>query len=131
MLSPVRTDPTADYYELTAKSAHVQILPGVMTEVWGYNGIFPGPTFEARTGRQVVLKLRNALTVPIVNHLHGGHTPSESDGYPSDFVLPAGGFTQSPLFADTTRWQKPLWESATISIPIISELRLFGITTTG
>jgi spore coat protein A len=97
VLSPVRADPTTDYYELTAKSARVQILPGVTTEVWGYNGIFPGPTFEAHTGRQVVLKLRNALVVPIVNHLHGGHTPPESDGYPSDFVLPAGGFIQSPL----------------------------------
>jgi spore coat protein A len=97
VLSPVRTDSTAEFYELTAKLGRVQILPGAMTEVWGYNGIFPGPTFEARSGRTIVLKLRNALPVPIVNHLHGGHTPPESDGYPSDFVLPMGGFTQSPL----------------------------------
>src|SRR5579863_3202213 len=97
VLSPVRADAAADYYDLTAKSARIQIIPGLTTEVWGYNGIFPGPTFEARTGRQIVLKLRNALNVPIVNHLHGGHTPPESDGYPSDFVLPEGGFTQSPL----------------------------------
>src|SRR5207248_8982378 len=60
------------------------------TGIWGYNGIFPGPTIEARSGRRAVLRLRNGLPVPVVNHLHGGRTPSESDGYPTDFVLPAG-----------------------------------------
>jgi spore coat protein A len=34
------------------------------------------------------MRLRNALPVPIVNHLHGGRTPPESDGYPTDLVAP-------------------------------------------
>ena len=52
------------------------------TGIWGYNGIFPGPVIHAQRGRRVVLRLRNGLAVPNVNHLHGGHTPPESDGYP-------------------------------------------------
>jgi spore coat protein A len=40
----------------------------------------------------VSFKLRNELPVPIVNHLHGGRTPPESDGYPTDLILPVGGF---------------------------------------
>jgi spore coat protein A len=62
------------------------------TGIWGYGGDFPGPTIEARVGRRVSLRLRNVLAVPIVNHLHGGRTSPESDGYPTDLILPAGGF---------------------------------------
>jgi spore coat protein A len=90
VLKPVRVDSTADYYELTARQASAQIVPGLSTGIWGHDGMFPGPTIEARRGRRAVLRLRNQLPVPIVNHLHGGHTPPESDGYPTDLVLPAG-----------------------------------------
>jgi spore coat protein A len=92
-----RTDDTTDYYEITARQAPAKIIPGVATQVWGFNGTFPGPTIEARSGRRVVLKLRNELPVPIVNHLHGGRTPPESDGYPTDLLLPVGGFPKPDL----------------------------------
>lgn len=92
VLKPVRSDPDADFYEVTVRAAKARILAGLDTPVWGYDGVFPGPTVEARVGRRVSLKLRNALGVPIVNHLHGGRTPPESDGYPTDLILPAGGF---------------------------------------
>ncbi len=79
---------TDDAYDVTARAARVSILPGVATEIWGYNGIFPGPAIHAESGRRAVMRLRNALPVPIVNHLHGGHTPPDSDGYPMDLVMP-------------------------------------------
>ncbi len=83
-------DSTTDFYEVTVRPASASILPGLKTGIWGYDGTFPGPTIEARRGRRVSLRLRNGLPVPIVNHLHGGRTPSESDGYPTDLVLPPG-----------------------------------------
>jgi spore coat protein A, manganese oxidase len=89
ILQPTRTDRTTDYYEITQKEAQVEILPGLRTTVWGYNGIFPGPTIAVRRGRQVVVRHRNELPVPVVVHLHGGKTPPESDGYPTDLILPA------------------------------------------
>jgi FtsP/CotA-like multicopper oxidase with cupredoxin domain len=67
-----------------------EILPGVRTEVWGYDGIFPGPTLVSRSGRRTVVQHRNELSVPTVVHLHGGHTPATSDGYPTDLILPSG-----------------------------------------
>jgi len=97
LLKPVRTDSNTDFYEVTARPASVRILPAMDTGIWGYNGMFPGPTIEARVGRRVSLQLRNALNVPIVNHLHGGRTAPESDGYPTDLVLPAGDFPQSHM----------------------------------
>lgn len=97
VLKPVRSDQTTDYYEVVARAANAQILPHATTGIWGYNGSFPGPTFDVRSGRRVALHLENALPVPIVNHLHGGHTAPESDGYPTDLVLPSGGFAQPHL----------------------------------
>ncbi len=90
VLEPVRTDGTTDYYEITQKAGMQEILPGLKTEVWGYDGIFPGPTMEARTGRKVVIRQKNELPVPVSVHLHGGRTPPESDGYPTDLIWPEG-----------------------------------------
>jgi len=97
VLQPARTDADMDYYDVSVQPASARILPGVSTTIWGYAGIFPGPTIEARRGRRVSLRLRNALPVPIVNHLHGGHTAPESDGYPTDLILPSGGFETSHM----------------------------------
>lgn len=87
-LKPVSQEGGIDRFELTAKETLISLLPGQNTPVWGYNGCFPGPTIEARSGRRVVLSLRNSLPAPLVNHLHGGRTPPESDGYPTDLILP-------------------------------------------
>lgn len=85
---PVRTDETTDYYEITQREETVEILPGYETTIWGYNGNFPGPTIEARRGREVVIEQQNELPVPVAVHLHGGVTPPESDGYPTDLLFP-------------------------------------------
>lgn len=89
---PVRSDSIADYYEITQKVGHAEILPGMKTEVWGYDGIFPGPTIESRSGRRTIVTHRNELHVPTVVHLHGGKNPHEYDGYPTNLVLPVGGW---------------------------------------
>jgi spore coat protein A len=91
VLEPARTDTTTDYYEITQRAAAAEILPGVRTQIWGYNGTFPGPTIVSRSGRRTVVTHRNELPVPVVVHLHGGRTPPEHDGYPIDLLLPAAG----------------------------------------
>ncbi|MEZ0066276.1 spore coat protein A [Streptacidiphilus sp. MAP12-20] len=91
VLQPVRTDGTSDYYEITARPGLARLVPGHDTEVWGYQGVFPGPTIESRSGRRTVVTHRNELPHPTVVHLHGGHTPHDSDGYPLDLIAPMGG----------------------------------------
>src|SRR5919107_1842126 len=88
VLEPVRTDDGIDFYEMTSKVGRAQILPGLETEVWGYDGIFPGPTIDSRSGRKIVVRQHNELTVPVSTHLHGGRTPPGSDGYPTDLIMP-------------------------------------------
>jgi FtsP/CotA-like multicopper oxidase with cupredoxin domain len=92
VLEPVRRDAGTDYYEITQRAGQVGILPDGPTAVWGYNGCFPGPTVESRSGRRTLVTHRNELAVPTVVHLHGGRTPPEHDGYPTDLVLPASGW---------------------------------------
>ncbi|GAA1875445.1 multicopper oxidase family protein [Pseudonocardia ailaonensis] len=87
---PTGTLDGADLYEVTQRAADVEILPGARTTIWGYDGTFPGPTFETRRGRPVVVRHTNALPVPTVAHLHGGHTAPEHDGWPLDLLVPAG-----------------------------------------
>lgn len=64
--------------------------------IWGYDGVYPGPTFHARYGRPMVTRLVNDLpqdhigygTPEVSMHLHNMHTGSESDGFPGDYWSP-------------------------------------------
>jgi FtsP/CotA-like multicopper oxidase with cupredoxin domain len=61
--------------------------------IWGFDGISPGPTYVSTYGTPILVRNRNSLVgdnsgfgMPSVStHLHNGHTPSESDGFPCDF----------------------------------------------
>lgn len=88
VIRPARRDATTDYYEIVQRPGRAEILPGRGTLVWGYNGIFPGPTLVSQRGRRTVVSHTNELDVPVVVHLHGGRTPPEHDGYPTDIVPP-------------------------------------------
>ncbi|MFG2648497.1 multicopper oxidase family protein [Streptomyces sp. NPDC048436] len=86
---PTRRTATTDRYEITQRAARVEIMPGTKTTVWGYDGVFPGPTIAGRSGRTASVHITNSLPVPTSTHLHGGVTPPTSDGYPTDLVVPA------------------------------------------
>ncbi|MFD5175594.1 multicopper oxidase family protein [Nocardia sp. NPDC058379] len=92
-MAPVYSDATTDHYEIIQRTAQLDILPSLRTEAWTYHGTFPGPTIRARSGRATSVRHRNELPHPTVVHLHGGHTPADSDGYPMDLILPIGTTT--------------------------------------
>ena len=105
LLHPTHSDETTDYYEIEQRQAAVEILPGRQTAVWGYQGMFPGPTIKTRQSRRTLIRHTNKLDVPTVVHLHGGATPSDSDGFPTDLVLPGGQKTYSyPNDRAATLW---------------------------
>ncbi|GAB7104220.1 multicopper oxidase family protein [Streptomyces phaeofaciens JCM 4814] len=89
-LTPTRGPNGTDRLEVEQREADVEILPGLRTRIWGYDGTFPGPAFVARADRRTDLVVRNTLPVPTSTHLHGGVTPPGSDGHPTDLVLPEG-----------------------------------------
>jgi spore coat protein A len=101
---PIAREAGLTTYEIVQRTARAEILPGLSTEIMGYDGLLPGPTIRARRGERVRITHRNRLTVPTVVHLHGGHTPADSDGYPIDLVLPEieGGAHHGGLHTDET-----------------------------
>lgn len=61
---------------------------------WGFDRMSPGPTYVARYGQPILVRNFNDLDdtenegfgiQETTTHLHNGHTPSESDGFPCDF----------------------------------------------
>jgi spore coat protein A len=90
VLQPASTTGGVDRYEIHQRPAMMEIVPDLRTQIWGYNGQFPGPTIEVRRGRRALVRHVNELPVPVVVHLHGGVVAPEHDGYPLDLVLPVG-----------------------------------------
>lgn len=77
------------YYELRAKEFIGEVIPGVRTPLLGYDGLVPGPTFRTRSCQPIVVRQFNDLyDTELSTHLHGGHNPAHSDGYPNFYILP-------------------------------------------
>ncbi|MDW4905898.1 multicopper oxidase family protein [Streptomyces sp. ADMS] len=102
VLKPSRSEGGVDYYDIVQKPAQVEILPGLKTEIWGYNGLFPGPTLATRSERKIVVRHTNQLEVPVAVHLHGAKTPAEHDGFPTDLILPDGGWSGHTMHGGNT-----------------------------
>jgi len=98
------------FYQVRMKEFLYQVHRGLPpTRIWGYDGLAPGPTFEVNVGAPVMVEWVNELptrhflpidhtihgaetNVPDVRgivHLHGGHVPPESDGFPENWYTPA------------------------------------------
>ena len=91
-------------YVVHMKKARVEIIPGVQTEIFGYEGQYPGPTIVGHIGTPDVVRFvnkaddsatpsRDDLDVETSVHQHGGHNPSTSDGLPmADQLIFPGQF---------------------------------------
>ena len=82
------------FYRLRVKEEKHSFHPHLPEQkIWGYDGMLPGPTFVARYGEPILVRIENDLprdhvgfgSPEISTHLHNGHTPSESDGFPGDY----------------------------------------------
>jgi FtsP/CotA-like multicopper oxidase with cupredoxin domain len=91
-LLPVSRTRTQDTYEIAMREGMADILPGFQTPIYGYEGIYPGPTIRARKGRKVVVRQRNTLSFESNVHLHGGYVPAAHDGHPMDVIAPGRSF---------------------------------------
>ena len=105
-----------------AQKLHRDLSP---TTVWGYNGSYPGPSFEARKNKPITVEWVNKLPLEpklqlpldttieesppdlprarVVPHLHGGHILSAWDGIPDSWFAPPGSSPMTgPGFFGTT-----------------------------
>jgi spore coat protein A len=88
VLEPTARTPTQDEYTIVQREAAQEILPGRVTTIWGYQGMFPGPTLRVRRDRLTVVRHINQLSTPTAVHVHGGVNPPNSDGFAADLVMP-------------------------------------------
>jgi FtsP/CotA-like multicopper oxidase with cupredoxin domain len=82
------------FYEVHQQEALVSMHPDYPPQrLWTFNGTVPGQTYVANYNEAILVRNFNDLPndnggfgIPEVStHLHNGHTPSESDGFPCDF----------------------------------------------
>ncbi|NNG23561.1 multicopper oxidase family protein [Telluria aromaticivorans] len=82
------------FYELHVRENMHSFHPDLPIQpIWGYDGIFPGPTFVAKYGEPVIVRIYNELpqnhvgygSPEISTHLHNLHNASESDGFTGDY----------------------------------------------
>jgi spore coat protein A, manganese oxidase len=94
---PVRSDSHSDAYRITMAQTPVEIIPGVVTPMYTYNGTVPGPTIRAERGRPIVVRFVNELPAKDLAlgyeqwtsvHLHGSPSLPQYDGYASDITKP-------------------------------------------
>jgi len=96
--------PPLRYYELSQCAGLVRMAPPnelPQQRIWGFNGTTPGPLIVERYGTlgspqqgSILVRQRNNLPpenggfgIPsVTTHLHNGHTPLESDGFPCAFM---------------------------------------------
>jgi spore coat protein A, manganese oxidase len=80
------------HYNIVAKQGSAQIIPGLTTPVYAYNGQVPGPVIKVKKGVETVVRMRNHLpkagpwggAYDISTHLHGSESLPEFDGYAAD-----------------------------------------------
>jgi FtsP/CotA-like multicopper oxidase with cupredoxin domain len=84
---------TAANPSIAMEEACIQILPGPCTNMWTYNGIFPGPTIRRPTGETTQVTFTNNLPASageMTVHHHGNHSSPENDGQPHQHLISAG-----------------------------------------
>lgn len=95
--------------ELTMQAGQTEILPGVQSPTWGFNGPYLGPTVRMRKGQDVAFVYRNTLSESIAVHGHGLHVSGELDGGPQQEIAP--GESWSPILPirqqACTSWYHP------------------------
>ena len=111
------TTATVNYYDIVTKKGSLDILPAPFpkTEIWGYNGIYPGPLFrQTQHGAYTVVRNTNTLPESTSTHLHSSPTQPAHDGHPDDQTWAAGvaapatsEFDGGPVYQPTRVYRYP------------------------
>jgi len=125
-ISPSAVARGVPLYEVTMRPFEQRLhrdLP--VTTLWGYNGMFPGPTFDVRRGHPIAVDWKNdlpskhLLTIdPVIHgaetdkpdvrtvvHLHGAKVMPDSDGYPEAWFT--RNFSKTGPFFKTRTYEYP------------------------
>lgn len=77
---PWRMNNGVKEFHLVAEPVLREIAPGMVAQLWGYNGQSPGPTIEVVEGDRVRIFVTNRLPEKTSIHWHGQRLPNGMDG---------------------------------------------------
>ncbi|MDZ5634711.1 copper oxidase [Janthinobacterium sp. GMG1] len=77
---PWRMNNNVKEFHLVAEPVVRELAPGMMANLWGYNGQSPGPTIEVVEGDRVRIFVTNKLPEHTSVHWHGQRLPNGMDG---------------------------------------------------
>lgn len=102
-------------FNLQVQTGQTSFFSGKVTNTFGYNGSFLGPTLIINKGDSITLNVINNLSAPTTVHWHGFHVAPEHDGGPHQIIPP--NTTWSPRFKmlneAATFWYHPHGEGKT------------------
>ncbi len=77
------------FFKIPIRETFKELRPDAKHDarLYSYAGMVPGPTLKMRLGQPVVVRFSNELDTETSVHLHGGHSPSHSDGFPTFYIL--------------------------------------------
>lgn len=103
------------HFTLRAMTGESDMVRGLRTPTWGFNGTVLGPTLRARRGESVSVTVENRLPEPTTVHWHGMHVPARCDGGPHQPISPGGDWTPSWIVKQpaATLWYHPHPHGAT------------------
>ncbi|CQR29381.1 putative multicopper oxidase [Thiomonas arsenitoxydans] len=85
------------HFALSAQAGVSELVAGVRTPTWGYNGSMLGPALVVPRAQPVRVEVRNGLAQSTTLHWHGAIVPGAADGGPHSPIQAGGtqrvGFT--------------------------------------
>ena len=118
--------PPEKYYELIEEAVQVSLHRDMpLNTMWGFRCaadpekrvLVPGPTFHAKSGEPILVRIRNNLPLPSKHvgygmpetstHLHDNHNTQESDGSADDYYPKLS--EMNPAHRDTGRFKDFHW----------------------
>lgn len=96
-------------FDLTLQKGQSQFLAGTITDTFGMNGKYLGPTLRASQGDKVLINVTNRIGEDTTLHWHGLHVPPTMDGGPHQVI--SDNTTWNPQFTieqpAATLWYHP------------------------
>ncbi len=109
LLEPTIEADGTKHFKLIMAAGTTEFFPGEMTDTWGINGSYLGPTIRVSRGDQVSFDVENKLGETSTLHWHGMMLPPMMDGGPHQMI--EAGATWSPHWTidqpSATTWYHP------------------------
>ena len=117
LLQPTVKNDGTKHFTLTMQKGETEFLPGKMTETFGINGSYLGPTIRVSREDRVSFDVVNQLGETSTLHWHGMLLPASMDGGPHQMIQ--AGDTWSPHWTidqpAATTWYHPHLHGKTAS----------------